>query len=55
MTKKKQKLSPLVSLAEKAKQKFSPLITLAKNNQDYFFENEWNLHGVSVCVTYQQH
>jgi len=41
MTKKKQKLSRLVSLAEKAKKTIlSPLVTLAKNSQDYFFENE---------------
>jgi len=36
------------------KQKLSPLVTLARNSQDYFFENEWNSHGVSVRVTYQQ-
>ena len=69
MTKKKQKLSPLVSLAEKAKkkiwplvnlvkygqekQKLSPLVTLAKISQDYFFENEWNSHGPSLRVAYQ--
>jgi len=35
MTKKKQKLSPLVSLAEKAKkQKNRPLVTLAKHGQE---------------------
>jgi len=52
-----QKLLPLLSLAkyDQEKQELSPLVTLAKNSQDHFFENEWNSHGVSVCVTYQLH
>jgi len=83
MTKTKQKLSPLVSLAknDQDQPKLSPLVSLAKNDQekikaftvgnlgktinfsfgnlaensqDYFFENKWNSHGVSVHVTYQQ-